>query len=295
MKAVRSKRKAAVFLVTLGGMLAVVPSVAFAYPECGHLTVARDYLAQVKRAAPIKELPELGDPMSKQLPFAPPGLRLQAVGSGLIVESSQVGFSLSSPFRTLRRLEWIVESELLKVSARGRVIQSFGIKRRSIESVQDYAAINFMHRVSATPAYYRADIRIFRKGTNRILDRYSSYARVMKPRVDLRVKIDTFAVAPGEFARATLLNLGTVPLVTPSYDYGFGVQAFTGEGWINVPDNPRRRIPKRTGPWTLSAGLADRGCLRYLVPNDQAPGLFRFAGYGATGTLAAEFQVEPGP
>jgi hypothetical protein len=283
--------------IALGGILAI-PSVSFAYPSCGHSTVARDYLAQVKKAAPIKEVPKLVDPTSRQLPFAPPGLRLEAIGNDLIVGSSKVGFSLSNPFGPLRRLDWIVESELVKVSARGRTIQSLGVKRRGIGSIQDDAAVDLLHRVSATPAYYRADIRLFRKGTDRILGQYSSYARVMRPRVDLRVKIERSTVAPGELARATLLNLGTVPLITPSYDYGFSVQAFIGERWIHVPDNPQRRIPKRMGPWTLSAGMENRDCLRYLVPSDQVPGLFRFIFNGAetkTETLAAEFQVVPSP
>lgn len=283
------------------GLLATVfgPPPSPASGLCGHSTVARDYLAQVKRTAPVKEVPPLGDPMSRQLPFGPRGLRLQVVGIDLLIESGEVSFRLDNPFfGALRHFDWIVESELVKVSPRGRDIQGLGIKRRSIGTFKGGSVINLMHRMSATPAYYRADIRFFRKGSDRILGQYSSYARVMKPRVDLRVKIDTPTVAPGQMARATLLNLGTVPLVTPSYDYGFNVQAFTGEKWMRVPDNPPRRIPKRMGPWTLSAGVENRGCLRYLVPNDQPPGLFRFVSLAPgteSGRLTAEFQVASSP
>jgi hypothetical protein len=279
--------------VALVGLLATALCTPSAALSCRESSVARDYLAQVKKAAPIREVPPLGSPMSRQLPFSPPGLRLQVIDDGLIVGSSQVGFSLSSPAKTQRDLHWIVEGELFKVNARGRIIRSHGIKRRRIGSLQDDAEINLVHQVSsATPAYYRTDIRIFHKGSDRILGLYSSYARVMKPRVDLRLRINSFTVAPGEYAEATLLNLGTVPLISLSYDFGFRVQAFTGESWVRVPRNPPPRAPKRRGPWGLWPGSFT--CLLYRVPSDQAPGaLFRFVLFGGDTQLTAEFLVAP--
>lgn len=284
--------------VALGPIFAAVPSMSSADPNCRQSTVVRDYLAQVKRAAPIKEVPEFEDPTFDRLPFAPPGLRLEAIKSGLIVESSKVGFSLGNPFGSRHHLDWIIESELVKVSARGRDLRSLGVRRRGVGTLQDDAAISLLHRVSAAPAYYRVDIRFIRKGTGRFLGQYSSYVRVMKPRVDLRVKIERPTVAPREYARATILNFGTVPLTTRSYDFGFSVQAFTGEKWIRVPDNPPRKIRKRMGPWVLSAGVEDSCRLRYLVPGDQPSGLFRFIAYGMetkAETLVAEFQVVSSP
>jgi hypothetical protein len=260
-----------------------------AYPGCGHSTVARDYLAEVKSAAPVKEVPRSGRPS-----FSPVDLRLEATGVGVVVGSGQIGFNLSIPPSAQHRLDWIVESELVKVTARGKEIQRLGVRRRSIGAVQRAVNREFLHRVSAAPAYYRVDIRFLRKDSGHAIGQYGSYARVMKPRVDLRVKIHSRTVASGEIAKATLMNLGTVPLVTRSYDFGFGVQAFTGEKWIVVPDNPPRRIPKRLGPWTLPAGMENRGCLRYLVPTDQPSDLFRFVTFGVgaqTETVAAEFQV----
>ena len=276
-------------LLIAGAAFSVIPSVSAAYPGCGRSTVARDYLAEVKRVAPVREVPGSGQPS-----FSPVDLRLEATGVGVVVGSSQIGFHLSNPPSARHRLDWIVESELVKVTARGKEIQHLGIKRRSIGVVQRAVSRGFLHRVSAAPAYYRVDIRFRRKDSGHLLGQYSSYARVMKPRVDLRVKIDSPTVAPGEVAKATLLNLGTVPLVTSSYDFGFGVQAFTGERWLGVPDNPTRLIPRRRGPWTLPAGMENRGCLRYLVPSDRLSDLFRFVGFGAAAqaeTVAAEFQV----
>lgn len=263
--------------------------------KCGG--VVRDYLAQVKRAAPIRQVPEFEGLTSRQLPFAPRGISLLALATDVVVESSEVGFELSNDLGR-RHLNWIVESELVEVSARGRDLRSLGIKRRGIGTFRAHVRIGFQHWVPAVPGYYRADIRFYRKGTHRLLGKYSSYTRVMKPRVDLRVRIDTPTVAPGEFARATLLNLGTVPLATRSYTFGFYVQAFTGEKWNFVPYNPPLRIPKRGGLWRLSPGRAERCRLRYLVPSDQPPGPFRFIarpGETKAETLIAEFQVASGP
>jgi|GEM_PF-6698398 len=294
MRTAQSRWVALVLSVALAGMLAAIPSVSSAYPNCGYSTVARDYLASLKHA-PIQEAPETGE-----LEFAPPAIHLEATGDRLVVGSDWVGFSLTNGAPGSRKLDLIVESELVKVSARGKALSSLQTKRRSVGTIRSDAAKNFLHKISAIPAYYRVDIRFFRKGSDRALGEYSFYTRVMKPRVDVRVRIETPTASPGEMAKATLLNLGTISLVTPSYDYGFGVETFTGSEWILVPDNPRRLIPKRKGPWALAPGAESRGCLRYLVPSDQAPGLFRFVTYGGRaepdiGMLAAEFQVVSDP
>jgi hypothetical protein len=280
--------------VALLGLLAAALSMPSPASGCGESVLVRDYLGKVKRAAPIREVPPLRDPTSKQLPFAPPGLRLRAIGSGLIVGRSKVGFSLSSPLKNQRDLGWIVESELFEVNAQGKIVQSQGVKQRRVGSTQGYAAFNLLHRVSAAPAYYRADIQIFRKGTDRILGQYSFYTRVMKPRIDLRLKIDRYTVAPEEFAEAALLNMGTVSLLTRSYDYKFKVQEFSGERWIDVPPRPPRFNFWLRRPWALPAGFENRGCLRYLVGTYQSSAIFRFVLFGQitkTTMLTAEFQV----
>lgn len=280
-------------LLAVSGMLAAVPGLSLAYPECGRSTVARDYMMQVKKAVPIKEVPMFGE-----LPFGPSELRLEAIGSDLLVGGGQVGFRLGNLGGPMLHLDWIAESELFRVSVRGKILQSLGIKRRRIATIQEGAVRGLLHRVSATPAYYRADIRFFHKGSDHLLGQYSSYTRVMKPRVDLRVRSETPTVEPGKIAKATLLNLGTVPLVTPSYDYGFIVLKFTGEKWVLAPDNPPRRIPKLMRPWVLPAGMKNRGCLRYLVPNDQPPGPLIFISNAAETegrTLIARFEVVSNP
>jgi hypothetical protein len=250
--------------------------------------------------APIQELPEGG-----KLPFGPKGLRLEAVDEGpaagvLIVGNGWLGFDLGDEaIQQVRHLNWTVETELVRVNRKGKTVSSLGIKRRRLGTIRGSNIAGFLYRISGNPGFYRVDIRFYVRGTGNLLGEYSRYARVMKPRSDLRVRTEDWSVAPGEMASARLINHGTVRVESGPYTYGFSVQAFTGERWITVPENPPRgrmlRIPE--SKQILLPGMQVQGCLRYLVPSDQAPGLFRFASLGVNGQplLAAEFEVAATP
>jgi hypothetical protein len=257
--------------------------------QCGHATVVHDYLQPLTKMAPIRKPPRLGE-----LPFAPEGLRFEASGESLVAGSGQLGFSLRNGASHLRHLNWTVETKLARVNAKGEIVSSLGAKRRNLRSIEVGHVDEFLRWVSGKPAFYRVDIAFFRRGTQEPLGEYSAYGRVVRPKIDLRLIVETPNVSPGELATAKLVNLGTLPFVTSSYEYGVGMQAFTGEKWIRVPDSPPRRSPKSLRPTTLPAGMENRGCLRYLVPSDQPPGLFRFITYQAPGedsVLSAQFEV----
>lgn len=259
---------------------------------CGHTRMVRDFLKPLERMAPIHE-----PPISGKLPFAPRGMNLKARGIGLIVGGGLVGFALSDDaIEQIRHLDWIVETELARVDRRGEVVSRLGAKRRVLGSIEGNSIEDILHRVSGKPAFYRLDISFFRRGTHQLLGKYSTYSRVMRPRVDFRVVIETPTVVPGELATAKLINLGNVPIEGYSYDFGFNVQAFTGARWVYVPENPPRGHTRKRVQ-ILPAGTENRGCLRYLVPTGQAPGLFRFVAQGAQGEvlLAAEFEVGAAP
>ncbi len=258
---------------------------------CGENARARDFLQPLRRVAPID-----GPPREGRMPFAPEGLRLEVDRAGLVTDGGWVGFGLrDEAIQHRRQLDWIVESELSRVSSRGRVLASVDVERQRIGSIETSNIKSFLHRVSGNPAYYRVDIRFLRLGTGRLLGEYSTYARVMKPRVDLRVAVDNPSVVPGSLVTARLINLGTVAFRAPTFAYGFVVQRFTGETWTLVPANPQRerggkvrRVIQRLG-----AGMELRDCLRYLVPVDQVPGQFRFISFGLGGKplVAAQFEV----
>lgn len=256
---------------------------------CGHMRMIRDFLEPLERMAPIHEPPTSG-----KLPFAPQGMNLKSRGSGLIVGGGLVGFGLSDDaIEQVRHLNWIVETELERVNRRGEVVSQLGIKRRMLGSIEGNSIEDILHRVPGKPAFYRLDIRFFRRDTHQLLGKYSTYSRVMRPRVDFRVIIETPMVAPGELATAKLINLGNMPIEAYSYDFGFNVQVFTGVRWLYMPESPSRG-PTRKRISFIPAGTENRGCLRYLVPAGQAPGLFRFVGPSATpgaAPLTAEFEV----
>jgi hypothetical protein len=258
---------------------------------CGENARARDFLQPLKRVAPID-----GPPREGRMPFAPEGLRLEVDRAGLIADGGWVGFGLrDEAIQHRRQLDWIVESELSRVSSRGRVLSSVDVKRQRIGSIEASKIKSLLHRVSGNPAYYRVDIRFFRLGTGRLLGEYSAYARVMRPRVDLRVAVDNPSVVPGSLVTARLINLGTVAFRAPTFTYGFVVQRFTGEIWTLVPENPPRERGEKVRKviQRLEPGMELRDCLRYLVPVDQAPGQFRFISFGQEQKplVAAQFEV----
>lgn len=266
---------------------------------CGYTSVVRDFLKPLRKMTPIKEPPPSG-----KLPFGPEGMNLEASDRELLVGGGLAGFNLSDDaIGQIRHLNWIVETELARVNANGRILSSLGVKRRRLGSIEGNRIDGLRYRVSGDPAFYRADIRFFRRGTGRLLAEYSTYARAVRPKVDLRVIVETPSVLPGDLATAKLVNMGTLPIVSRPYDYGFEVEALSGGQWIPVAENPRRGpVPGgrlTPGPrQVLPAGEQVRGCLRYLVPTNQVPGIFRFAAPAPPGQesppLAAGFEVGAG-
>ncbi len=239
-------------------------------------------------------------PPSGKLTFGPAGVSLHSrngpVGNGLVVGRGYVGFELGDEAIEHRRhLKWLVVTSLSRVDGAGKVVSRIARSSRRLGSVKVNSIDEFMFQVSGFPSFYRVDIVFRRLGTDHLLGRFSEYVRVMRPRTDVRVTIDQTVVRPGEVARAKLVNYGTVTVESTAYDYGFNVQRFDGSQWITVLENPPRgRVRLRMQ--ILPPGTENRGCLRYLVPGDQPPGLYRFISEGpriGSTTLIAEFQVAP--
>jgi hypothetical protein len=240
-------------LITPASSAGTLDAVTSTGSFCGENARARDFLQPLKRVAPVD-----GPPREGRMPFAPQGLRLEVDRAGLITDGGWVGFGLrDEAIQQRRQLNWIVESELSRVSSRGRVLSSVDVRRQRIGLIEASDIKSFLHRVSGNPAYYRADIRFFRLGTGRLLGEYSAYARVMRPRVDLRVAVDNPSVVPGSLVTARLTNLGTVAFRAPTFAYGVLVQRFTGETWTVVPENPPRGPGGENAQGDTAAGTRD--------------------------------------
>lgn len=270
----------AIFLMLIG---AWAPSAISAGEgtSCGRTSVVRDFLAPFAKMAPIREVPSSG-----KLPFGPKGLKLHS-WAGLLAGPGSAGFWFSDEaFEHQRNLQWRVESSLFRVNRTGKIRSKIATQNRRLTVVDVNDLRGFLFDPPESPGFYRVDIRISSLVSNRELGAYSEYVRVMRPRIDLRVKIERSTVAPGQTARARLANFGTVPVSSPSYVFGFTVRRFDGSQWVYVPENPPRgRVRKRMQ--ILGPGQENRECLRYLVPMDQPPGEYRFQ----SGGLIAEFEV----
>ena len=287
-----SRILAALLVLTMLLVFSASANVPKSLAACGSTSFALDYLQPLNEMTPIQEPPASG-----RLPFGPRGLRLEGPLRPLVVGDGSVGFRIrDEAIQQLRHLDWLVETRLSKVNGRGEIVANLGVKGRMLGSVLGGDIGEFAHRLSGDPAFYRMDISFFERGTRHFLGEYSTYARLVSPKVDVRVVIENRMVLPGEFAKARLINFGTVPFVSRAYDFGFTVQAFTGTRWVHVPENPSRGpVPKREW-WSLGGGAETRGCLRYLVPAGQPPGLYRFVKFGASDedpVLVAQFEVMP--
>lgn len=263
-----------------------VPPAFGASATCGRTNVVRDFLAPLSEMPPISRVPSSG-----KLPFGPPGLELSS-GDQLVVGPGSAGFSFSDEaIEQQRKLHWRVEATLLKVSSSGRVRSKIASQIRRLGVVEGNSIKGFWFDVAGSPAFYRVDLSIRTLKGNRLLGTYSEYVRVMRKRVDLRVVTDEpSVVSRGQTAYARLINLGTVPVISASYAFGFRITRFDGSRWVHVPENPPRGpVPKRMQ--VLPPGRENLGCLRYRVPDDAPAGSYRFQ----AGDLAAEFEVTSSP
>ena len=224
-------------------------------------------------------------------------MQLAPTDEGLQVGAGSVGFFLSDEAIGQRRhLNWVVETQLLKVDRRGRKRAAPLVKARKLGTVEGNEINAFSYPVSSTPAFYRVDISFYTATGHRLLGHYGHYVRVVRARRSLAVEIETPTVSVGQYAKAKLMNLGTLPVYSTSYNFGFAVQAFIGTRWITLADSPPYgRVLKRMS--VLGPGLGRRDCLRYLVPNAAPSGRYRFAAEGPSGDLllAAEFEVQSHP
>jgi hypothetical protein len=283
----RGSRRAVAALATCLLLIGICAPPSFgASASCGRTSVVRDFLAPLSKMAPIRRVPSSG-----KLPFGPAGLKLSS-GSQLVVGTGSAGFSFSDEaIEQQRNLQWRVEASLFRVDRSGRIRSTVAMQTRRLGVVEGNGIKGFLFDIPGSPAFYRVDLSIRTLEGNRILGTFSEYVRVMRKRSNLRVVVDEpTVVARGQTAHARLINLGTVPLESASYVFGFKIRRFDGSSWVFVAENPPRGpVPKRMQ--ILPPGRENLGCLRYRVPDDAPAGKYRFQ----AGKLVAEFEVTSSP
>jgi hypothetical protein len=271
----------------LGGRtVAAAPAEISGSGFCGVKQV-RNYLAPFKRMTPLRRVPATG-----HLPFAPRGISIYTLGSGLRVGKGPIGFAFSdSAGDRPRRLSWVVETELARVDALGRPgpaivtkVRRFGTKKISEVNGQRFV-------VSGQAAFYRVTIEI-RKQSGKLMGRYGQYYRVVSPRLGVRLAASNEEVAPEETIFARVENMGT-ETVTP--DSQVQIEQLIDGSWraistvtaLGLKPQVKRRVP---------GGKVDP-CFAYRVPLGQEPGFYRFVGTATSlegrkaKVLIAKFQV----
>lgn len=229
----------------------------------------KDYLAKLQRVAPLHKIPA-----SRKLPFAPRGVLVYPLAESPLVGRGAVGFGLADEaFNWPRRLNWVVDASLIRVSGEGRALGLVSRKIQRLGTRRLNGDRNFGPRfaVPGAPAYYRVDIS-FKSVNGDVLGAYGEYFRVMKPRYEMEMTLSDSVVAPGQVLRARLKNLGTEPVLA---EKAMTVEKREGPLWVPVAtvyDGGRRA----DGSVFVFGGKAGP-CFAYRVPEDVGEGQFRIS------------------
>ena len=265
--------------IALAGLIVVgviITSPATAGPSggegdfCGP-RVVRDFLNPLTRMTPIRHVPRSG-----KLPFGPKGLTLEVRGGRLVVGGGSIGFGFSDDASgQVRRLNWDVSTQLVRVDAKGEELGRVDARDRRIGTVSGNRIKDFVFRVSGKPAYYRIDISFSDSGSGELLGTFSNYVRVVRPSFNAKILRSSSLVRSGDLVSVRLANYGTETLSSLSPDWQLTVEQFNGAEWVIAPGNPpsgryRRIIQK------LPAGQVD-GCIHFRVPAEEQPGRYRFS------------------
>lgn len=255
--------------------------------DCRDRTLV-DYHSALERLRPPPHSP----PVS-HLPFLPPGLRLDRLGSLVVVGPVPIGFLLSDEVGERRQSHagWRVRSRLTLLPSGGAPPRVVDVRRQALGPVITGAndSMNVAtFRLSARPAFYRLDL-VFERGHE--IHRYWEYYRVLPRRIDLRLAISADSVHAGETLTWRLENFGTLPAI---YGLDYQVERFDGSGWVPDPISPTG-VPKIA--YSMGAGEASR-CQSLHLPAGMAAGRYRITKSasvetGAKGRRAAmaEFDI----
>lgn len=184
--------------------------------------------AELLRAyeAPLQGLPRTREsPSGGTLGWASKRLYFHRENDGVVVGGEPILYDLAlggAKYGDLR-LDWKVESELVRIDPHGRPRE---VAMRRVERVDgmapgDKRSLGF--RGSPRPGLYRYDIS-FAKGDDR-LARYSDYYRVVRRSTDVRLALNGSTFQPGERILAKVENFGTELIL---YGVAFRLEQYDG-------------------------------------------------------------------
>jgi hypothetical protein len=279
------------------GAIALVTSLwlcaAHAEADFCQSQVIRDY------AEPLERLPAIPPPPPQEhLDFAPARVYLFHQAGPMQIGRGERGFTLTyAPYEedgsASRLVNWQVTSRLVELDLRGRRI---GLPRTIKRNIKRLRTAEFGFEVSGMPAIYRLEI-VFENESGERLARFGEYFRVLQPSLDVDFFLNGSTFHRGEQVQAWLVNRGVATL---SFGLFKTIEYNDGTAWteppVAFPGGPVLAIGLATGPGVKTS------CWKTTIPNDAAPGVYRFAtkvGYSLKPhfgeskplDLAAEFTV----
>jgi hypothetical protein len=294
-------------VLTLGAaliLLAVVPPAA-----ASALTSAQEEFCAprllVDYAAPLTGLPKVREPpRSGRLTFGPPRLRFQNFNRWpgqdwrvvLTDESMVYAFWYQAPFWWVggKRLDWTVDSRLVRVSRGGRDLRlaERGRERIGVVSTQSGGGTRYrMFGLDAPdrPGIYRYDL-VFRDRHGHLLGRLHDYYRVVRRNPESRLILDGTTFRRGDLVLGRVENPGTESV---SFGAGFEFDRLSGGIWARVPFEELFGFPNVVPAIAIQLGRGRSGDCRFnsfVVPAGMGPGIYRMV---KSADLTAEFTVLP--
>lgn len=146
-------------------------------------------------------------PWGPNLPFGPEPLRLEATPH-VTDRHDRLGFSLNWIESTCEAsVAWDIAARFARVTKSGRVRRGTErTKKASLARVGAGLSRNFLFGVGARPAFYRADIEVVDRNSDRRAH-YAQYFRVVERKYDVRLALDRLVYEPGSRMSMRLRNL----------------------------------------------------------------------------------------
>jgi hypothetical protein len=264
----------------------------------------------VDYTAPLAHLPKVREPpRSGRLPFGPRRVRFAAISElgpyalgEMAVAGSEITYRLSLDGAGFgpKRIDWIVESRLVRLNARGRSLEvskrrsdRVGLLRVASHGRPAPPRIIGFRRVDELGTY-RYDI-LFRRPDGARLGGFHDYYRVVEGNPETRLALSGSSFRVGDELLEKIENPGTTWVFYGAGNDGF--ERLDNGAWESLDFESifdRPNVVPAIG-LSLGPGFAG-GCdfLGFVVPPKMTPGRYRVSkSIGETGSLSAEFTIAP--
>jgi hypothetical protein len=197
---------------------------------------------------------------------------LGAVGDGLLSGVDRFGYEFRLLEGATPRQHWRVSLTGHAVSRKGTVLRGLGTKRRHIGLIGPFDRRRLLLSVPTELGFYALDL-VIRTSQGRLLGEFKEYFRVVRPRLEARVRLSSSSVSPGDTIAARIDNVGGVPVALP---LSYAVEHWNGVTWQHIGPGSRPG-PRRPGFLEELPAGSTNGCVTFGIPSTAASGQYRFS------------------